>query len=99
MGIRDASKDRDTAQANIEAAQKLLDEAEDIHAHPEVTKKLAESVAEKQHLVDIQKQEVSSLARSEKQLRSSTRKQRITFISLLIVIAAVILLIIWFLTH
>ncbi len=99
MGIRDASKDRDTAQANIEAAQKLLDEAEDIHSHPEVTKKLAESVAEKQHLVDIQKQEVSSLARSEKQLRSSTRKQRITFISLLIVIAAVILLIIWFLTH
>lgn len=99
MGIRDASKDRDTAQANIEAAQKLLDEAEDIHSHPEVTKKLAESVAEKQRIVDAQKQEVSSLARSEKQLRSATRKQRITFVALLIVIAAVILLVVWFLTH
>lgn len=99
MGMRDAAKDRDSAQARIDAAQKLIDEAEDIHSHPEQTQKLSDSVAEQERLVGLQKQEVSSLARSEKQLRSSTRKQRITFIALLIIIAAVILLVVWFLTH
>lgn len=99
MGMRDAAKDRDSAQARIDAAQKLIDEAEDIHAHPDETRKLSDSVAEQQRLVGLQKQEVSSLARSEKELRTSTRKQRITFIALLIVVAAIILLVVWFLTH
>lgn len=99
MAMRDANKDKDAAKARIEAAQKLLDEAQDIHDTPEVTRKLAESVNEQQRLVDLQKRAVSDLARSEKQLRTSTRKQRITFVALIILVAAVILLVIWFLTH
>lgn len=82
-----ARKDRSNAQARIEAARALLDEAESIHTTPRDTIALRDQVAREQTDLAVQQDEVDALASDERELRRSTFKQR-----LLLIVGAVVAL-------
>ena len=73
-------------------AQGLLDEANGIHATPEVTEALIASVNQQHADIEQQNALIEQLATNEKSLRDSTRGKRVMFIG--VIAAAVVLLIV-----
>lgn len=76
-------------------AQALLDEANDIHAHPEHTEVLRNRIADTQQDLKDVRQELATLSASEKELRRSTRAARIVVIAVVVVLILVVILVIW----
>ena len=93
--IRDLSNQMAGEQKNLEAAQALLKEAEDIHATPEATKALQDKVADNSAAASVQQQQVQALAEAEKEVRARTRQSRVRLIVMLVLIAVVVCLIVW----
>ncbi|MCH3968020.1 MAG: hypothetical protein PHR15_00455 [Atopobiaceae bacterium] len=99
MDLREAHKAQEAAKKRIDAAQALLDEAEDIHSTPERTSGLASEIEETKGTIAQQQSEVDTLAASEKTLRETTRKQRITFVAVIVAVVVVVLLVVWLVTR
>ena len=79
------------AEEEICAAQATIDEAEDIHAHPEVTETIAARLEADRAERGEQEREVAALAEAERAVRERTRGSRWRFGA---VIAAIIALVI-----
>ena len=62
----------------MSAAQRLLDEARDIHTTPELTRQLQEKVDAQMRDLEQRQATVEELAHEERELRLSTRRQRYT---------------------
>ncbi|OUP09125.1 hypothetical protein [Collinsella sp. An2] len=76
------------------AAQLLIDEAEDIHAHPEVTDAIAGRLdADRAERIEVAR-EVEQLAAAEQNVREQTRSSRLRFTAVVAAIVVVILLLI-----
>ena len=84
----------EAAARRIEA-QELLDEANDIHTHPEHTETLRNRIADAQQDLKDVRQELTALTASEKELRRSTRTARIAVVAGVIVAILIVILIIW----
>ncbi len=93
--IRGINSQMADTRANLEAAQSILKEAEDIHATPEATKALEEKVRDNSAAATVQQQQVQALAEAEQEVRARTRQSRVRLIIMLILIAVVVCLIIW----
>lgn len=79
-----------------DAAQAVLDEANDIHANPGVTAELRSSVESQSAAIAEQEALIDELATSEKSLRASTRTNRIAFVAALVLAVLVIAALVWF---
>ena len=89
-GIEDAQTMLRGAEERIKEAQGLLDEANGIHATPEVTEALIASVNQQHADIEQQNALIEQLATNEKSLRDSTRGKRVLFIG--VIVAVVVLL-------
>lgn len=90
---REQQAAQEAARDEAADAQELIDEAEDVHAHPEVTDQLAALLAQDRALMDDQRAQVESLAAVEQDIRESTRDSRLKFTGLLAGCAAVAVII------
>ena len=89
-GANEAKAAHDEAAERHDAAQALLEEAESVHATPEETVRLRQSVEQQRGLVARQQAEVDSLAEGERSLRTSTRGTRLALLAA--VVGVVVLL-------
>ena len=101
--IAEVEKDIDARQTEraeqaqvVFDAQTLVDEADDIHSTPEVTKNLQDAIATGKVELEKRQREVDALAAEERQLRESTRAQRFLFIGVAAVAIVIIVLIVSF---
>lgn len=95
--VKEQMRAAEEAQGNAEAAQAAIDEANDIHAHPEATESLVGALesdrAERIELVA----EVEQLAAAERDVRVRTRGSRMKLITFFAGVAlVVILMLVWF---
>ena len=88
---RAASKRRDAAQRDAQKAQELLDEANDVHATPEKTVELRDSISDQQAAFVVQQRQVEALEGAEKSLRERTKRSRALFVA--VAVLAVVLLV------
>lgn len=91
------------ARAEASEAQALIDEANDIHAHPEVTETIAARLEADRAEREEQAVEVEQLASTEKAVRERTRGSRARFIGaivgIVVLVVAVIVLVIVFMNR
>lgn len=88
---RAASKRRDAAQRDAQKAQELLNEANDVHATPEKTVELRDSISDQQAAFVVQQRQVEALEGAEKSLRERTKRSRALFVA--VAVLAVVLLV------
>lgn len=93
------SQDRSYADKLDEAsaAQAVIDEAEDVIAHPEVTEAIAHALEADRAEHGDRMAEVEELANTERDVREQTRASRIRFIAAITGIALLAILAIWML--
>lgn len=91
------------ARAEASEAQALIDEANDVHAHPEVTETIAARLEADRAEREEQAVEVEQLASTEKAVRERTRGSRARFIGaivgIVVLVVAVIALVIVFMNR
>lgn len=95
--VRDLQKTQDDSLGRAKAAQVLLDEANEIHAHPETTEGLRQRIADEEEDLEAAEAELESLASNERELRRSTRGARIAFAVAIVVAIVLICVLVWFL--
>ena len=95
MRIRDVTKELKAAQARVDAAQALIDEANDIHSTPDATRELEQRVSDEKAALEVQQQQVDQLAETERSLRERTRQERAIVIAIIVAVAAIVLLVLW----
>ena len=83
------------AQDRMDAAQALLDEANDIHSTPEKTQRLRSDITAALADLDAQSEKVRSLAGAERDLRESTKRSRTIFKVMIGAAVLVVLLVLW----
>ena len=83
------------AQGRIDAAQALIDEANEIHAHPEATEQLAHKVSDDRSAAEVQRRQVEALAEEERSVRATTLHTRIAFVAAAAIAAVVAAVIMW----
>ena len=94
--IRDLMRSRDDAQVRLEDAQDMLDEANEIHAHPETTEGLRQRIADEEaDLADAQA-ELDELLEEERELRRTTRGSRLVAIAVGVLVLLLIAFCVWF---
>lgn len=93
--IKEERSAKDLAQGRIDAAQALIDEAEDIHAHPEATEALERTLAETRAAVEGARQETDALADEERGVRERTMRARRTFYAVVAVVVVALAIILW----
>ena len=94
--IRDLTQSRDAAQDRLDDARDMLDEANEIHAHPETTEGLRQRIADEEaDLADAQ-EELDELLQEERELRRSTRGSRIIAVAVGVLVLVLIALCVWF---
>lgn len=82
-------------QEIIDASQALIDEANDIHAHPEATEALARALeADRAERLE-REGEIEELAATEHAVRERTRNSRIRFMVFVAAVALAIILVVW----
>ena len=84
--IRDLSKTKEAAEARVRDAQAILDEANEIHAHPETTEGLRQRIANEEEDLMYARAELDELAANERELRRSTRGARTIFITVTVLV-------------
>lgn len=94
--IRDLNKTREAAIARANEARDILNEAKEIHAHPETTQGLRERIADEEDDLEALQAEVDELTAAEQDLRRSTRGTRFVFIAIVVVALAIVLFLVWF---
>jgi len=98
--IKELKRTRAAAQKRYEESQATLEEANQIHDHPEVTEGLRLRIDDEQADLDEARAELDRLVKTETTLRQRTRGTRLFFIIVAtLVVASVIALIVWFLTR
>ena len=89
--LKEQQRAAQDAQDEAEAAQAALDEANDIHAHPEVTEALAHAIAADQAEREQRAAEVEELASAERDVRERTRGSRAKFLGFIALVVAFII--------
>lgn len=82
------------AQADVAHAQSIIEQATEVHDHPEITESLAGSLARDKAEYAETEREVAQLEAVEDDVRERTRDSRIKFTGAIVCIVAVILVII-----
>ena len=82
------------AQADIAHAQSIIEQATEVHDHPEITESLAGSLARDKAEHAETEHEVAHLEAAENDVRERTRDSRIKFTGAIVCIVAVVLVII-----
>lgn len=80
------------SQGRIDAATATIEEAEDIHAHPEVTATLAERVHAAMAKTEEHKRAVANLAEEERIVRERTQHSRRIFYAAIVAAAAIVII-------
>lgn len=91
---RDQEQSIANAQADAAHAQSIIEQATEVHDHPEITESLAGSLARDKAEHAETEQEVAQLEATEDAVRERTRDSRIKFTGAIVCIVAVILVII-----
>ncbi|MDO4537127.1 MAG: hypothetical protein Q4B54_03115 [Coriobacteriales bacterium] len=94
--INSLKKTREAAETRARDAQTILDEAHDIHAHPETTQGLRQRIANEERDLADASADLDELSTHERELRRATRKSRAIFIVICVAVLAVLTLILWF---
>lgn len=82
------------AQADVAHAQSIIEQATEVHDHPEITESLASSLARDKAEHAETEREVAQLEAAEDDVRERTRDSRIKFTGAIVCIIAVILVIV-----
>lgn len=82
------------AQADVAHAQSIIEQATEVHDHPEITESLAGSLARDKAEHAETEREVAQLEAAEDDVRERTRDSRIKFTGAIVCIVAVILMIV-----
>lgn len=82
------------AQADVAHAQSIIEQATEVHDHPEITESLAGSLARDKAEYAVTEREVAQLEAAEDDVRERTRDSRIKFTGAIVCIVAVVLVII-----
>lgn len=82
------------AQADVVHAQSIIEQATEVHDHPEITESLAGSLARDKAEYAETEREVAQLEAAEDDVRERTRDSRIKFTGAIVCIVAVVLVII-----
>lgn len=82
------------AQADVAHAQSIIEQATEVHDHPEITESLAGSLARDKAEYAETEREVAQLEAAEDDVRERTRDSRIKFTGAIVCIIAVILVIV-----
>lgn len=82
------------AQADVAHAQSIIEQATEVHDHPEITESLAGSLARDKAEHAETEREVAQLEAAEDDVRERTRDSRVKFTGAIVCIVAVILVII-----
>lgn len=82
------------AQADVAHAQSIIEQATEVHDHPEITESLAGSLARDKAEYAETEREVAQLEAAEDDVRERTRDSRIKFTGAIVCIVAVLLVII-----
>ena len=82
------------AQADVAHAQSIIEQATEVHDHPEITESLAGSLARDKAEYAETEHEVAQLEAAEDDVRERTRDSRIKFTGAIVCIVAVVLVII-----
>lgn len=82
------------SKAEAQDAQGFIDEANDIHAHPEVTERIAAQLAADRAERETLAAEVEQLASTERAVRKRTRGSRTKFVIAIVAIVVVVALIV-----
>lgn len=82
------------AQADVAHAQSIIEQATEVHDHPEITESLAGSLVRDKAEYAETEREVAQLEAAENDVRERTRDSRIKFTGAIVCIVAVILVII-----
>lgn len=97
--IADAKRAQTEAQGRAEAARAIIEEADDIHAHPEATLALEKQAQESREAAEAQHQQVEVLADEERNVRERTRTARRVFLAIVAAVVVVLLLVAWLVTR
>ncbi len=95
--LKNQQKAQQEAQDDADNAAEILADANDIHAHPEITQQLAARIDSDKQYQAQQMQQVESLAATEKNVREQTRTSRLKFVGIVaaIVVAVALLIFCW----
>ena len=94
--IHDLEKSLKAAEAREAEAQKILDEANEIHDHPETTEGLRQRIADEEDDLATAEADLEELTETERELRRSTRGVRTALIVACAVLVVLIVFLIWF---
>ena len=97
--IADAKRAQTEAQGRVEAAGATIEEADDIHAHPEATLALEKQAQESREAAEAQHQQVEALADEERNVRERTRTARRVFLAIVAAVVVALLLVAWLVTR
>ncbi len=93
--LKNQQKAQQEAQDDADNAAEILADANDIHAHPEITQQLAARIDSDKQYQAQQMQQVESLAATEKNVREQTRTSRLKFVGIVAAIVAAVALVIF----
>lgn len=94
--LQQANDNAADARERANSAQALLDEANEIHATPELTSQLHDHIRQTQEEVAALSAEADALAQQEHVLRTQTRASRALIVGIGIVVVVLIVLAVWF---
>lgn len=93
--LKNQQKAQQEAQDDADNAAEILADANDIHAHPEITQQLAARIDSDKQYQAQQMQQVESLAATEKNVREQTRTSRLKFAGIVAAIVVAVALVIF----
>lgn len=93
--LKNQQKAQQEAQDDADNAAEILADANDIHAHPEITQQLAARIDSDKQYQTQQMQQVESLAATEKNVREQTRTSRLKFVGIVAAIVVAVALVIF----
>ena len=93
--LKNQQKTQQEAQDDADDAAAILVDANDIHAHPEITQQLAARIESDKQYQSQQFQQVESLAATEKNVREKTRTSRLKLMGIVAAIVVVIAVVVY----
>lgn len=93
--LKNQQKAQQEAQDDADDAAAILVDANDIHAHPEITQQLAARIESDKQYQSQQFQQVESLAATEKNVREKTRTSRLKLMGIVTAIVVVVAVVVY----